>query len=76
MVKLLVKTFVRSNCDQKFPESPNPGQGVINKIESYLTNNSKPISEKGAKNFRPRQDSNLQSPDPKSGALSIRPRGP
>ena len=24
---------------------------------------------------RPRQDSNLQSPDPKSGALSIRPRG-
>ena len=25
--------------------------------------------------IRPRQDSNLQSPDPKSGALSIRPRG-
>ncbi len=26
-------------------------------------------------NFRPWQDSNLQSPDPKSGALSIRPQG-
>jgi hypothetical protein len=25
---------------------------------------------------RPWQDSNLQSPDPKSGALSIRPQGP
>ena len=33
----------------------------------------------GAKNMkkliRPRQDSNLQSSDPKSDALSIRPRG-
>ena len=30
----------------------------------------------GRKNFtRPRQDSNLQSSDPKSDALSIRPRG-
>ena len=27
------------------------------------------------KNSRPWQDSNLQSPDPKSGALSIRPHG-
>ena len=27
------------------------------------------------KRFRPWQDSNLQSPDPKSGALSIRPHG-
>ena len=27
------------------------------------------------KTKRPRQDSNLQSSDPKSGALSIRPRG-
>ena len=27
------------------------------------------------KKNRPRQDSNLQSPDPKSGALSIRPHG-
>ena len=27
------------------------------------------------KNCRPWQDSNLQSPDPKSGALSIRPHG-
>ena len=26
--------------------------------------------------FRPRQDSNLQSPDSKSGALSIRPHDP
>ena len=30
----------------------------------------------GRKRFRPWQDSNLQSPDPKSGALSIRPHGP
>ena len=27
------------------------------------------------KELRPRQDSNLQSPDPESDALSIRPRG-
>ncbi len=27
------------------------------------------------KQMRPRQDSNLQSSDPKSDALSIRPRG-
>ena len=27
------------------------------------------------KKYRPRQDSNLQSPDPKSGAFSIRPHG-
>ena len=27
------------------------------------------------KKLRPRQDSNLESPDPKSDALSIRPRG-
>ena len=36
-----------------------------------------PIPDKwGRKRFRPWQDSNLQSPDPKSGALSIRPHGP
>ena len=29
----------------------------------------------GKKSHRPWQDSNLQSPDPKSGALSIRPHG-
>ena len=29
-----------------------------------------------SKKSRPWQDSNLQSPDPKSGALSIRPHGP
>ena len=34
------------------------------------------LSMVGRKNFtRPRQDSNLQSSDPKSDALSIRPRG-
>ena len=29
----------------------------------------------GSKSFRPRRDSNSQSSDPKSDALSIRPRG-
>ena len=31
--------------------------------------------KKGEKRIRPRQDSNLQSSDPKSDAFSIRPRG-
>uniref|UniRef100_A0A1I7WCA2 Ovule protein n=1 Tax=Heterorhabditis bacteriophora TaxID=37862 RepID=A0A1I7WCA2_HETBA len=31
--------------------------------------------ERGYKTFRPWQDSNLQSSDPKSDALSIRPQG-
>ncbi len=32
-------------------------------------------SMQDAENYWPWQDSNLQSPDPKSGALSIRPQG-
>ena len=39
----------------------------------FLEPYKKQISRK--KYFRPWQDSNLQSPDPKSGALSIRPHG-
>ena len=37
-----------------------------------MENNSRGYKQK----FRPRQDSNLQSPDSKSGALSIRPHDP
>ena len=42
------------------------GQKLIDPISSFL-------AEKKAKIIRSWQDSNLQSPDPKSGALSIRP---
>ena len=52
------------------------GIGVVKKIDSnqnYQIQKMKwPFKEK---RLRPWQDSNLQSPDPKSGALSIRPHG-
>ena len=44
----------------------------ISKMQSRVEFDEK---MKNRKKIRPRQDSNLQSSDPKSDALSIRPRG-
>ncbi len=48
---------------------------LINQMNLNFKKLKKSESNPKQKQMRPRQDSNLQSSDPKSDALSIRPRG-